>query len=432
MSAQEPSLSSAGASAPPPTAAAPSSTTAAPSATQVAEVPAGTDTSAAAGTSASQQPEGTTATQVAAGTAGLETPVSDLDFLSDDSELTRELFDTQNNRIPLEARDKWWAAEEGKRAAETSLQALGGQAGLQVAQELLPIVTNPQPTWADVDTFMDSLNTTNGNLAYGIAQSMMKGVISDEELYSPWRDQTIAKEFGTDVTLDRLKELNEADRKGLIPEDVLGQSVSPEVIALRKELADAKAEREQTKAERERTQTEAKRQAAEQVDSFIFRNVNDFVEPLAKKYGRLVEDGQENTPEGKAKIRFGEMQTAWLNERIRKQPEYTRLAHLRDTGKALNPDGTPTTLFKIHLDPLLNRAHALYKEAARDTQRMFASSQTSNGTRPPQPPGGPAQVPPLAPQKPVAEMTPDEQIEWSKQQYRASIRDIGTQAALTA
>jgi hypothetical protein len=62
---------------------------------------------------------------------------------------TREQIDERFARVPKPARDeieKW--ANEATRLSETT-QKLGGEHGLALATQLLPLVTDPNPSEAD-------------------------------------------------------------------------------------------------------------------------------------------------------------------------------------------------------------------------------------------------------------------------------------------
>jgi hypothetical protein len=362
----------------------------------------------------------------------LDTKTEELvdDPFEDDRPRTREDFDRLFPRIPVAAREEMARIEHARAAAETIVSEIGGEPGVQFAKNLFPLISNPAPTWENVDSVMETVEAMNPILMGGITARLAQGIVEDDQLRPGFAEKLYQKEFGEGYDAKRIRELVAYDKVIHLTEEELAVAQNPpseRELQLERELQSVKATQAEIEAGRVREREVAKQQSIEHGEAFISRSAMEAVLPDAKRFGWTCEEGEENTPLGKAKIRFGEMQTAWMNQIIQKQPEYANIRQILERGQAF-VDGKPTPLFTVNMTPLVNRARALFREAVRDMQSTFAlglKPRTATKKTP-----GTVDAPPLA-KTPVKPLTsPNDEVARLDAMYDASMGDARTRAQM--
>lgn len=385
-----------------------------------------------------EQPEEETPAQTQPDTLEAEAPAEaeELDdpFIDDGRPRTREDFDRQWPRIPVAAREEMARIEQQRAAAENIVSEIGGEPGVQFAKDLFPKISNPSPTWSDVDSVMETVEAMNPVLMGAMASRIALGLVEDDTLRPEFANKLYAKDFGEGYDAARLKMLVEYDKIAPLTEEefkrVQGTSTPTErELELEQRLERAESVVKSVESEKERTARLAKQESIQRGEQFVSEAAMNAVLPDAERFGWTCKEGEENTPLGKAKIRFGEFQTAWMNQTIQKQPEYASVQQLINEGRAFAADGTPTPLFTVNMTPLVNRAKALFREAVRDMQSTFALGLKPKGQPRQQTPG--AGTPSTLAKTPTTAQRPPSDAEAALDAaYDAQVKDARTRASM--
>jgi hypothetical protein len=281
--------------------------------------------------------------------------------------------------VPKPARDeieKW--ANEATRLSETT-QKLGGEHGLALATQLLPLVTDPNPSEQTIDGVMTALVGENPRLVGGMGQALINAALNDEVHGEPFASRLLTEEFGSAYNLDRIRNLVEFDKAGLINYSELKEDFetnrkvkTPEVEALEKRVQELEGGKQQEQETAAAQAESAKKIYSEKVDAHTKSTVNEAVAPIWKKMGWMPADG-EDPGVAKSLTRFNSMSNKVLDLEMRETPEWAQIEALKEQNRALDKDGNPTPQYKAKLDNLKTRAEGIVIEAARDLQPIFAA-----------------------------------------------------------
>lgn len=375
-------------------------------------------------------------------------PAEEADPLAEFEEpkpLTREQIDEQYPRVPKAVREQWAASEEERGRLRAEREALGGEQGVAVAKAIAPALWHTSPGEAEADALLDAVSEANQPLAVACGQRLVRTALDDDETGPQFGDTLVAEWFGKaptgeGYTADRLRKLVEADNAGLIDWEELDADIAAaraeqpsareaELEARVKEL-EGQAKQSPDEKARASAAEEQRRKDEEAVDRYVTDRAVAKVLPIAVKQGLAAGDDEEGAED---KVLFGEILTAWLNERVKAFPESHGIRDLKKNGTAYR-NGQPTSALIQQTDSLEMRAKALFLE----TVRKLRVSQTIPvpTKRPPtrQPPtdgdgGGERQPPTRQPtQPPAADDAKPKSLEEIKAKFRRRAEEEAAEA----
>lgn len=320
--------------------------------------------------------------------------------------LTPEQINELWPRTPTAIREKFAAAEQQRATLLEERAELGGDAGVEFSKSVNAIVFKAEVGEEDAEAFMNHLSGASLPLVIQTGQHFINTALNDEQHGPAFGDKLLQGEFGEGYTAERIRELVELDRNGLL-DDVranmqFARTPTETERALREENAALKAQlsgSDKTAGKDATATTNASTEASAAVDELVTGRAMDVVLPIARKIGWAARDGEEATEEQTLR---GEMLTAWLNQRMQASPEFREIQQLKARGDALR-EGLPSPALQTKLDRIEARAKALFLEAAR---KLNASRTPAPAKTPNAPKGGDAAPKTDTPPPPVQEPKP--------------------------
>lgn len=350
------------------------------------------------------------------------------------------------------------------------LQKVGGQPGIELAQQLMPLIWNDNPTEADAEAVLDLLilpeHAGAGRLTKMVTEHLINTTIGDEvagpELGSRLiSEQWGSKSDGTPYDFNGLKPLELVDLliRGVQDEVIDVEFLKGELesrpkrepskreLELQRENEELRAQ-QQTKDKEQQREREKQRAAYDtQATNWVSTYMMQAVTPKAQKAGWTPKDGEDAVVAAEKK-ELGELITDHINHRIRQSTGYKEVKSMIDDFTAFNPQtGEPTPRFLQKLEPLKNTAEALFLAKMRvlnpriawtTTQSRNAQLVEKNGGRkqvaPAQPQTSANEPPPVrqAVDAPSRPKTTDELIAEARADYRRRLQQGEAEAQVGA
>lgn len=253
-----------------------------------------------------------------------------------------------------------------------------GATGIQFAKEILPVLNNPNPGKAECETVFQSLSDANPTLVVEMGQVLLDRLLNDERSYADTANGLVQAEFGSDVTLERLHQLVGWDKGGLIDDPAFQKEADARGIgkpsareeAVNTQLETALGRIKELEGKTNSTEQAAIDKAKGEADDWLSSRVMEPVMPIVEKFGWVAKDTDK--PEIKeAKIRLGDMVTAYLEREARKRPSYANYEHLRDSKQVLFSGREPVRLLRVNADDIAGSNEALIQNTIRVLQPLI-------------------------------------------------------------
>lgn len=319
------------------------------------------------------------------------------DPLADSGPRTLEALKQQFPRVATTALEEIARVDKALYETQEKLNALGGEIGVGIANEVMPLLLKANPTEEDGDRLMDHLFVTNPSLGIEASKLLLEKAFTEDEIDPetnlPIKIATanamIARHIDPDYDLEKVEQLIKFDKAGLIDKEDLAKALefegeSETVKELRKQVADLQSIKQREEADKERAAQVEVRKHYEKATEFVADRVMKQLVPIAEAGGwtatkeELNSDKPEVRQLAESKVKMGEMLTAWMNERLRTHPEWAAVEHLGKSKSAFNDDGNPTSIFTVNANSLTNRVLADFKEMMRVLNPTFAKSFSSS------------------------------------------------------
>jgi hypothetical protein len=309
------------------------------------------------------------------------------DPLADDAKIpTRDEINEQFPRAPKPIRELAAELAEKAAASEAKLAKLGGDEGLEVAAGIIPHLFTTQVTPESVNGMFEALVDTNPQLVAAMGEAFVNEALNDERTGAAFGDRLLQSEFGEGYTADRLRELVELDRQGLIDVESLREDLGTgrEPTARERELeakldAATKQVKELTGGREDATRREEQR-LAQTVKQAVSRAVMAKVLPIADKIGWVEKEGNKG-PHAGLLARLGKLAVAEMNAGIEQTPEWDAIQQLVSEGTAFR-DEQPTRLMRVQLSAIAARGRANFKATARELKPLISLLAGQNAPPP--------------------------------------------------
>jgi len=319
------------------------------------------------------------------------------DSLAPEGPRTLEALKAQFPRAQTVALEEIARVDKLAWDTQEKLNALGGEIGIGIANEVMPLILKADITPEDGDKFAESVFITNPMLGIEMSKILLDKAFAEDEIDTesglPIRVATanamIQKHLDPDYTLDKIEALIKFDKAGLIDHEELQKDLEMEgesetVKALKSQIAELKGVQDKDKADKERAaQIETQKHYRKATDS-VSQKAMDSLIPIAEQYGwtatkeELASDKPDVKELAEAKVKMGELLTAWMEQRKTQYPEWASIDHLAKNQNAFNDDGNPTSIFTVNSTTLCNRIVADFKEMLRVLNKTFAKSLGSS------------------------------------------------------
>jgi hypothetical protein len=260
--------------------------------------------------------------------------------------------------------------------------------------------------------------------------------LDDKETGAAFADRLFQSEYGEDYGKERIDELVELDRQGLIDvegaREDLGAVRQP--TARERELQSKLDERDETikqlTGESKDATSQTEKTLNDQLDRFVTSEAMKVVTPIVQKVGWVAAEGEEGAV-AESKILHGEMVSAWIDLKVKQSPHYEAIQLLREQGNAFR-GGEPTRQMRVAMDRLRDFSKATILRAVRTQQSMpYAKAFTGKQTPAPAKNGRSSNdttarlvdAPPRAQTPAPKRLSAEEEIELLDRQYDAKVRD---------
>lgn len=292
-------------------------------------------------------------------------------------------------RVPVAIKEDLKAFAAEARKGNEFIEKLGGEAALPVFENLSNALFNAdQPPAAAANSVLEAVASVNPPLLAQLAGDVFNDLWKLPD-WKPLIDRKLEESFGAGYTAEKLQEIVSWLDAGLFDENEMREQYgldrevrSPKLVALEKEVAQLRQEREQGTT-KEATAAQSRQQFVAEAtrisDQFVMETVAEQINPIIEKLGWTAnETDPDELKTGKTV--FAEMQSAWLEKQFRTSPEFKNIAYLIEQNRAFDQNGNPTTAYQLQIDKIAGKAKANMVRAARSLAPTFTRSfaQTRN------------------------------------------------------